>query len=166
MELADDDFRRYYHMNRGTLTALKTFLNPTTRTYQGGRVQVSGHKMVGMTMFFLGSTLPYFILAGIFGISEECFICCTDYIMSLLNDKCNEVIKWLQKHEYHSIADNFDKKRKRQFPNIIGAIDGCHIRISPSKKEVQGYQNFKQFHSIHLQVICLYDRKFMDIFVG
>ena len=73
-ELADDDFRRYYRMDRETLAALKMFLNPTTRTYQGGQVQVTGHKMVGMTMFFLESRLPYFALARIFGISEECFI--------------------------------------------------------------------------------------------
>ena len=38
--------------------------------------------------------------------------------MSLLNEKCKEVIKWLQKHEYQSIADTFDKKRKHKFPNI------------------------------------------------
>ena len=153
-------------MDRATLAALKSFLNPKTRTYQGGRVQVSAHKMVGMTMFFLGSNLPYFSLAGIFGLSEECFIRCTDYIMRLLNDKCKDIIKWPQKEDYRSIADNFDRKEKRRFPNIIGAIDGCHIRISPSTKEIQGYRNFKQFHSIHLQAVCLSDRKFTDIFVG
>ena len=153
-------------MDRGTLSALKTFLNPTTRSYQGGRLQVSPFKMVGITMFFLGSSLPYFTLAGIFSISEDCFIRCTDYIMALLNEKCKEVIKWPQKHEYRSVADNFDKKKKRKFPNITGAIDGCHVQISPSKKEVQGYRNFKQFHSIHLQAVCLYDCKFTDIFVG
>ena len=61
-------------MDRATLGALKMFLNPQSRSYQGGRMQVSAYKMVGMTMFFLGSTLPYFTLAGIFGLSEECFI--------------------------------------------------------------------------------------------
>ena len=153
-------------MDRVTLGALKTFLNPQSRSYQGGRIQVSPHKMVGMTMFFLGSTLPYFSLAGIFGLSEECFIRCTDYIMRLLNEKCKEVIKWPHKEDYRSIADNFDKKYRHQFPNIIGAIDGCHVRISPSSKEIQGYRNFKQFHSIHLQAVCLSDRRFTDIFVG
>ena len=55
---------------------------------------------------------------------------------------------------------------KRKFPNIIGAIDGCHIRISPRRNERNAYYNFKHYHSVHLQAVCSYDRKFTDIFVG
>ena len=165
-EIGDDDFRRYYRMDRATFEALKTFLNPAVRTYQGGREQVSPHKMLGMTLFFLGSKLPYFQLSGIFGVSSECFIRSTNYIIQLLNEKCPDVIKWPRKEDYKKIADIFNKSGRRQFPNVIGAVDGCHIRISPKKSEIQSYRNFKQFHSIHLQAVCLADRKFTDIFVG
>ena len=54
----------------------------------------------------------------------------------------------------------------RPFPNVIGAVDGCHIRISPNDDERNAYYNFKRYHSIHLQAICTHDRKFTDIFVG
>ena len=54
----------------------------------------------------------------------------------------------------------------RKFPNIIGAIDGCHIRIAPRKSEKVAYYNFKHYHSVHLQAVCSFDRKFTDIFVG
>ena len=54
----------------------------------------------------------------------------------------------------------------RKFPNIIGAIDGCHIKISPKQEERVAYYNFKHYHSVHLQAVCLYDRRFSDIFVG
>ena len=80
-------------MDRATFEALKTFLNLAVRTYQGGREQVSPHKMLGMTLFFLGSKLPYFQLSGIFGVSSECFIRSTNYIIQLLNEKCPDVIK-------------------------------------------------------------------------
>ena len=166
-EIGDDDFRRYYRMDRATFEALKTFLNPAVRTYQGGREQVSPHKMLGMTLFFLGSKLPYFQLSGIFGVSSEYFIHSTNYIIQLLNEKCPDVIKWPRKEDYKKIADIFNfESGRRQFPNVIGAVDGCHIRISPKKSEIQSYRNFKQFHSIHLQAVCLADRKFTDIFVG
>ena len=153
-------------MDRATFEALKTFLNPTIRSYQGGGEQVAPHKKLGMTLFFLRSKLPYFQLAGIFGVSMECFIRSTNYIIQLLNDKCPDVIKWPQKEDYKEIADKFNESGKRQFPNVIGAIDGCHIRISPNKSEIQSYRNIKQFHSIHLQAVCLWDCKFTDIFVG
>ena len=165
-QLADDDFRRYYRMNKSTFTSLKQFLNPPKRVYQGGRVQLDSAKAVGMTLCYLGTRLPYKLLAGFFGVSEEAFIRSTDDIMELLCEQVNTVIKWPAKDEYEGIASEFDKKRRRRFPNIIGAIDGCHIRISPRKSECNAYYNFKRFHSIHLQAVCTADRKFTDIFVG
>ena len=86
--------------------------------------------------------------------------------MKLLNDKSKFVIKWPKREEYSTIGTEFNNKARRQFPNIIGAIDGCHIRISHAKNEAQAYYNYKNFHSIQLQAVCLYDRKFTDIFVG
>ena len=68
-------------MDRSTLRALKCFLNPVTRIYQGGRAQIEPFKMVGMTLFFLGSRMPYHQMAGVFGVSEECFIRSTNYII-------------------------------------------------------------------------------------
>ena len=112
-ELEDDDFRRFYRMEKGTFRALTSYLNPKTRKYQGGRQQVAPHKMVGMTLFFLGSKLPYWQLSGIFGVCEECFIRVTDYIMQLLVEKSKEIIKWSSKDEYNHIASQFNRKRKR-----------------------------------------------------
>ena len=114
----------------------------------------------------MGTRLPFKQLASIFGISEECFICTTDQIMTILNEKSKQLIKWPAKEECPDIAAEFDKSCKRKFPNIIGAIDGCHVRIQPKNSERTPYYNFKKFHSIHLQAVCTADRKFTDIFVG
>ena len=165
-DLGDDDFRRYFRMNKTTFESLRLFLNPVTRSYRGGRVQIEPAKAVAMTLCYLGTRIPYKLLAGFFGVSEEAFIRSTDYIMELLGEKIGMVIKWPSKDEYAQVAADFNSKEKRQFPNIIGAIDGCHIRISPKKIERNAYHNFKRFHSIHLQAICTSDRKFTDIFVG
>ena len=166
LELEDDEFRRYYRMDKGTFRALTSFLNPKTRKYQGGRVQLSPFKSVAMTAFYLGSQLPYWQSARVFGLSESCFIRATNYVMKLLNNRCKDVIKWPRKEDYRKVAQDFNLKRRRQFPNVIGAIDGCHIRISAKKEEKKAYFNFKQYQSIHLQAVCLADRKFSDIFVG
>ena len=95
--LHDDEFRRFYRMDKSTFRALTSFLNPQTRSHQGGRVQVSPHKMVGITLFYLGSKVTYKCLSGIFGLSEECVFHITEYVMQLLNGKCGEVIKWPKK---------------------------------------------------------------------
>lgn len=50
--------------------------------------------------------------------------------------------------------------------NIIGAIDGCHIRISRPRNHGDDYMNRKGYYSILLQGTCDYDGNFRDIYVG
>ena len=164
--LEDDEFRRFYRMDKSTFRALTSFLNPKKRRYQGGCLQVRPHKMVAMTLFFLGSKLPFWQLSGLFGLSEECFIRITDYVMDLLVGKVAQIIKWPSKEDYACISAQFNRNGKKPFPNVIGAIDGCHIRISPNDNEKQAYRNYKRYHCIHLQAVCSYDCKFIDVFVG
>ena len=119
MDLEDDNFRRYYHMDKSTFRALTDYLNPKIRKYQGGRKQVLPHKMVGMTLCYLGCQMPYWQLSGFFGISEECFIHVTNYVMKLLKAKSSEIIKWPAKEDYQFVAAQFNKKRKRFSKEII-----------------------------------------------
>ena len=73
-QLEDAEFRRYYRMDKCMFRALTSFLNRKTREYQGGQIQVTPQKMVTMTLFFLGSKMPFWKLSRLFGISKECFI--------------------------------------------------------------------------------------------
>ena len=164
--MVDEDFRRYFRMNSTTLSSLCQFLKAKRRSYQGGREEISASKAVAMTVAFLGSQLPYKQLSGFFGVSEYGFITSTLYVMKLLKDKSSVIIKWPEKKDYPDIAAEFNSKRFRCFPNVIGCIDGCHIRIAAKKNERGPYYNYKRFHSVHLQAVCLHDRKFTDIFVG
>ena len=153
-------------MDKSIFRALTGFLNPVTQIYQGGRLQVAPHNMVGITLFYLGLKVTYKALSGISGLSEECVFHIREYIMQLMNDKCSEVIKWPKKEEYEAIAKEFNSKEKCQFLKIIGALDGCHMRIAHLKEEDKAYYNYKHFHSIQLQAICLHNRRFIDIFIG
>ena len=100
-------------MNKNTLRALTSFLEPERRLYQGGREQVFPSKMVAMTTAFLGSQLACKQLSSMFGISEGCFLKVTEYIMQLLTDKSKFIIKWPNKDEYPAIAAEFNKRRIR-----------------------------------------------------
>ena len=111
-ELEDDEFRRFYRMNKQTLRALTGFLKPVTRVYQGGREQVSPSKMVAITVAFLGSQMPCKQMSSMFGMSEGCFLKVTEYVMQLLTDKSHLIIKWPNK-DYPEIAAEFNKRRIR-----------------------------------------------------
>ena len=52
------------------------------------------------------------------------------------------------------------------FANVVGAIDGTHIRIKPPQRHRLDYLNYKNFYSINMQAICDAKGTFLDIFVG
>ena len=66
--LEDEDFRRYFRMNKQTLLSLCDYLSPKRRSYQGGRCQVNARKAVAMTVCFLGCQFPFKQISGFFGI--------------------------------------------------------------------------------------------------
>ena len=72
----------------------------------------------------------------------------------------------LAKISTHILHHNLIGMERSSFQMLFGAIDGCHIRISANENEKQAYRNYKRYHSIHLQAVCSYDCKFIDIFVG
>ena len=49
--------------------------------------------------------------------------------MSLMMEKCKNVIKWPDKEEYEYWANEFQKQGK-WLPNCIAAIDGMHVCVA------------------------------------
>ncbi|XP_076669886.1 uncharacterized protein LOC143369612 [Andrena cerasifolii] len=66
---------------------------------------------------------------------------------------------------YDSISHVFEQP-SRGFPNVIGAIDGCHIPCKQPTDNATNYYNRKGFHSIILQGVCDNKVRFIDICVG
>ncbi len=52
------------------------------------------------------------------------------------------------------------------FPNVLGVIDGTHIRIVAPREHPQVYVNRKKFHSIILQGICAHNLQFLHVVAG
>ena len=88
-----------------------------------------------------------------FGVSEDTFLRCTDVVMDALVGNLHQIIRWPKPSEFEEIASEFDKVG-RFFPNVIGAIDGLHLEIelTEERRFEPSFINYKQFHSVHLQV--------------
>ncbi|KAL3210430.1 hypothetical protein MRX96_037162 [Rhipicephalus microplus] len=50
--------------------------------------------------------------------------------------------------------------------DVVGAIDGCHVRISRPTESEQSYYNRKKFHSIIFQRVSDAGMMFTDVFIG
>lgn len=63
-----------------------------------------------------------------------------------------------------SIAEGFRKRQGIQ--NVIGGIDGCHVRIRRPQQYEDAYLNRHKYHSILSQGIVDYKKLFLDVFWG
>jgi hypothetical protein len=54
--------------------------------------------------------------------------------------------------ELHTIMQGF--YGIANFPNIVGAIDGTHVRIKSPSTDEYLYVNRKNYHSINVQGVC------------
>jgi len=62
-------------------------------------------------------------------------------------------IKWPKTvDEVQSVVEKF--RASKAFPGVIGAVDGCHIKIPAPKEDPASYYCRKKFHSIILQGVC------------
>ncbi|XP_055308525.1 putative nuclease HARBI1 [Sitodiplosis mosellana] len=66
--------------------------------------------------------------------------------------------------DYIAINDEFYKKWN--FPNVVGCIDGKHIRIRCPNRSGSIYYNYKDFFSIVLMAVVDANSKFIAIDVG
>lgn len=65
---------------------------------------------------------------------------------------------------YLKIADMYNEHC--QFPNVIGAIDGKHVRVEAPNHSGSNYFNYKHHFSIVLQGVAAPDLKFISVEVG
>ncbi|KMQ82932.1 nuclease harbi1 [Lasius niger] len=63
----------------------------------------------------------------------------------------HQFISWPSNEQAQTIMHKFEENR---FPNVIGAIDGTHIRIEAPTQNAMDYINRKGYHSIQLRVVC------------
>ncbi|GLV38138.1 uncharacterized protein CBL_10105 [Carabus blaptoides fortunei] len=80
-----------------------------------------------------------------------------------LSNLSPQIITWPEEDEKLIIQQHF---LNNGFPGIIGAIDGCHIKIDRPEIDPDSYINRKGYYSIQMQVVCDNELKIRDVFVG
>lgn len=81
--------------------------------------------------------------------------------------KLKTAISFPQAEQLNEVGEGFVRlSGKPAFQVVVGAIDGCHIRIKPPKRHHMDYLNYKGFYSINMQAICDSTGRFLDVFVA
>ncbi|XP_066590789.1 putative nuclease HARBI1 [Prorops nasuta] len=119
---------------------------------------------LAVTLWILGNQEVYRSVSDRFNLSKDTIWKCVFNVSYVLQNHVKDYIKWPNNREL--LENEVKFKEMSNFPGVVGVIDGCHIRISSPIDNPNNYINRKGIHSIVLQGICDYRRKFIDVFTG
>nr|XP_029729803.1 uncharacterized protein LOC109406605 isoform X2 [Aedes albopictus] len=130
------------------------------------RASIPVNKRVAIAVYALGSSAEYRTVANLFGVGKST-------VCELVEEFCSEVWR-VMRHDY---MDTFPLTKEKVeesvkgfesigFPQCFGAIDGCHIEVSPHSDEAIDYHNYKGWYSTVLFASVDYRYRFQYISVG
>ena len=129
------------------------------------RVPISVEERVGLALWRLATGNSYRSCGLQFGYGKSTAKCiCSEFERALLRRK-DQFIKFpLTRQEITEKVDEFEEMYG--IPQIVGAIDGCHIEINAPPRNHEDYYNRKQHYSVNLQAIVDSNLKFIHATVG
>ena len=125
---------------------------------------LSCSEVLVLTISYLANQSSYRELANSFGLSKGFVHTTVTKILDILNILAPEFIKWPTKEE--AIVDEKEFKKYANFPGVIGAIDGCHIKIKAPSETQMDYLDRTLNHSINLLAVCDSNKKFTFVYAG
>ncbi|XP_018430000.1 PREDICTED: putative nuclease HARBI1 [Nanorana parkeri] len=152
-ELSDEEVVRRYRLNRSAIQELFDLvgedLEPQTRRNKA----LPGMCKLLAVLYFLGNATFQPVTSLLIGMSQPTF-----------SRILKQVVEAILKHSrrlIHFPSSSADWQRVKQdffllggMPNCLGAIDCTHIALAPPREREEVFRNWKDFHSLNVQVVC------------
>ncbi|KAJ1098726.1 hypothetical protein NDU88_003833 [Pleurodeles waltl] len=90
------------------------------------------------------------------GMSQPIFSNVLSRVLSALLKHMRSYIVFPQVEDLPTVKGDF--YALGHIPNIIGAIDGTHVALVTPRRSEQMYRNWKSYHSMNVQKVCLADQ--------
>ena len=129
------------------------------------RSPVSMEERVGLALWRLATGNSYRSCGLQFGLGKSTAkSICSEFEQAISNLKDRFIKFPLTIQEIRNKMDEFEESYG--IPQIMGAIDGCHIEINAPPDNHEDYFNRKQHYSVNLQGIVDSNLKFIHVTVG
>ena len=162
----NEDWIQNFRMYRETFTyiceEIREFIEKSNTNF---RKAVTVEMRVAIALYFYSGTCDYRTISNLFGIGRST-VCNILHVVSktIVKRLLPKIIRLPNEIEVQTIMREFEEISG--FPQAVGAVDGCHIRIKAPLKDAEDYINRKDYHSIILQGFVDNSYLFRDIFVG
>lgn len=162
----DTTFARHFRLNKAQFTFLLTQLQEKNinKEHSQGVQPVPMTKKVLLFLWYMANQNSFREISDKFDVSQSS---AHRIVVELLDTLCtmgHTFISWPNAFEKASSTAAF--QRICGLRDIIGAIDGCHIRIQRPPIRGGDYINRKSYYSILLQGIVDERGRFIDVFAG
>ena len=148
-------FFRYHRMTPARFEHLLSLIkHRITKKRTHLRKPISARQRLSLTLRFLASGDSQLSFSFSFRIGKTT-------ISNIISETCTAIFECLKteylraptySEEWKNISEQFEENWN--FPHVIGAIDGKHIRIECPKNSGTLYYNYKGYFSIVLLAIC------------
>ncbi|XP_063400222.1 putative nuclease HARBI1 [Mytilus trossulus] len=162
VDYTDTELRARYRFGREGILFLSDLVRDrlTRQTNRNHALSVEQQTMVTLRFLASGSFLQVIgDLYDTLGLDKSTVSRVVDSVLDALCEKRNEFIQWptnlnQTKAEFYEFAG---------FPNILGAIDGTHIRIKRPHHDEPSFINRKGYPSLNVQAVCDAKGRFTNI---
>ncbi|XP_055041197.1 uncharacterized protein [Misgurnus anguillicaudatus] len=161
-----EEWYKHFRMHRQTFDQLCDTLRPwLTRQNTTYRRAVPVEARVAICIWRLATNQDYRSIGQLFGVGLSTCCLITQEVVTAINVVMKpQYIKHPTAAEFRQIIQGY--RDKWRFPQVVGAIDGSHIKITAPHENSADYYNRKGDYSIILQGVVDHNMKFWDINVG
>ncbi|XP_066581296.1 uncharacterized protein [Prorops nasuta] len=166
--MADKQFQAHFRMSKSVFEILINMaggINQRNPVSTSGFPEINLQKEFLITIWYLANLESMRSVSERFGIAKStCWnvLYRTCNILDIINRNYG-IIKWPNEDRQLQIAQGFSRN---SFVDVIGCIDGTHIKIKRPKYNSNSYVNRKGYHSLLLQAICDHKMLFIDVYAG
>ncbi|XP_054083812.1 putative nuclease HARBI1 [Zeugodacus cucurbitae] len=153
-------------MKRKSFNKLCIMLKGLEKKTTNYRKTIQLEKRIAIALYALGSSAEYRTIGNMFGIGKST-------VCSFLIEFCHEVwrclwplyLKKFPMNEFQ-VREYINGFESLGFPQVLGAIDGCHIEVRPAAKDAVDYYIYKGWYFTVLLALVEARCRFIYINVG
>ena len=170
MRKSESEFFKFMRVTKKTFVSLVDQLENTERFgtthHKAGqpRRPTDAATAMSVTLWYLGNLTSQREIAERFHISQGQLSVVVRHVVDFLCSLAPTVIHWPSVEEMTTVENDFQEMAN--FPGVLGAIDGCHIRILPPDYCQNDYLDRNHNHTVNLLAVCDANKKFTYCFAG
>lgn len=162
----EEEWLGNFRMNKdGFLYLLSELEGIISRRDTNYRKAIPADMRLGICLYFLCHSTDYRTISNLFGVGRSTACEVTLVVArAIVTQLLKKFIHLPKEEEILLIMEDFEKLSG--FPQIVGAIDCCHIAFKGPVENAEDYINRKGYFSIILQALVDSRYRFRDILVG